>query len=64
MNTFDRILVRIAAISVLTWVLWSFLGGPTWLGLLINANQRAAALEQQVVELQKKLEEGKAPVTK
>ena len=64
MNTFDRILVRIAAISVLTWVLWSFLGGPTWLALHINANQRAAALEQQVVELQKKLAEGKAPVTK
>ena len=55
MSMFDKVLVRIAAISILTWVLWSFLGGPTWLGLLINANQRAGALEQQVVELQKRL---------
>ena len=48
MTTFDKNLIRAASILMILWALWSFLGGPTWLGLLIQANQRAAVAEEQL----------------
>lgn len=54
MSAFDKNLIRAAAILLILWAVWSFLGGPTWLGLLINANQRVAVLEQKLQKSQEK----------
>lgn len=51
MTTFDKYFLRGVGVLVVLWTLWSFLGGPTWLGLLINANQRAAVAEQRLEQL-------------
>lgn len=51
MGTFDKNLIRAAAVLIILWALWSFLGGPTWLGLLIEANRRAAVAEQQLQQM-------------